>query len=59
MVKFCKDILGANHDGTLRDAFPATYSIDAFRLYSDVEMFSVVASEWPALKIQLQNRMSK
>jgi RimJ/RimL family protein N-acetyltransferase len=59
MVKFCKDILGANHDGTLRDAFPATYSIDAFRLYSDVEIFSVVASEWPALKIQLQNRMSK
>jgi len=57
MVKFCKDVLNANHDGTLRDAFPANDSSDPFKLYCDVELYSVLACEWPSLKAKLRKKL--
>lgn len=57
MVAFCKEVLSANHDGTLRDAFPANDTADIFRLYCNVELFSVLSGEWPALKTRLRERM--
>ena len=58
MIRFCENVLNAKHEGTLRDAFPAKSTNDAFKLYSNVELYSVMSYEWPDLKIALQARMN-
>ena len=57
MISFCKEVLKATHDGTLRDAFPVKDTADVFKLYSNVELFSVLACEWPDLKKRLQEKI--
>ena len=57
MRQFLIEILGATHEGTLRDAFPLYDTTDAFKLYANVEMYSVLACEWPTLKKSLQEKI--
>lgn len=57
MRQFLTQVLGANHDGTLRDAFPVYKTTDIFKLYENAELYSVLACEWPNLKKRLQSKL--
>ena len=54
MRKFCIDTLQATHEGTLRDYFP-TGTIE--NTYENVELYSILAAEWPALRRRLEEKI--
>lgn len=54
MVFFLKELLGATHEGTIRDYFPVGNNA-----YANVELFSVLAADWPRSKEKLEDRLSQ
>lgn len=54
MVLFCREVMGATHEGTLRDFFPLPVSsFNAVKGFAHVDIFSILQSEWPAVKERL------
>lgn len=54
MKAFCSQSLQATHEGTMRDFFPS--GTDVFG-YVNVELYSLLASEWAPLKLRLEERL--
>lgn len=58
MINFCKNVLLATHEGTLRDRFPMVYG-DPSKGFEDAELFTLLARDWPATCDSLTKQLSK
>lgn len=56
MIQFCKNILLATHEGTLRDFFPLGTTSDN-NLFENAELYSILRSEWSRTKESLTMRL--
>ena len=57
MIGFCRSVLRAHHDGTMRDFF-ALSAHDAAAGYVNAEIYSILSHEWPSIREKVFERVS-
>jgi RimJ/RimL family protein N-acetyltransferase len=57
MIKFFKNVLSSTHEATLRDMLALSYT-DETKGYENCELFSILSSEWPTIKNNLENKLN-
>lgn len=57
MISFCRNVLGANHDGTMKDAFALSYD-DPAEGYENALMFSLLSTQWSQTEENLRNKLA-
>lgn len=58
MIGFCRSVLQAHHDGTMRDFF-ALSATNTSAGYENAEIYSILSHEWPAVRDHMKKYLER